>query len=178
MGEAAALQPTKAEKIAAAQSVAAEKLEALGVSQADIVHEATFVDPPAPHPPETADLKPEPDKFAVLKHFGDLKKEFITAGAEARYYGVLKNFGFAKSNEIKDAQVARKVYAQLKADLIALRLEMADREETQKIYASLVVRHGAERIDGLIGVHGYADWEEVPVSKRDEVLEAVQRELV
>ncbi len=145
------------------------------IPPADPVGELYITDadvPPVIEPP----AKPAPDKFGMLKHFGDIKKEFIALGAEARYRAVLKEYGAEKSNQLKPDD-ARPAYKALSKALQALRLEKADREETQKIYAALVVMHSAERIDGLIGVLSGGDFEDCPVSERDALLDKVKAQL-
>jgi len=159
-------EPTRAEKVQAAKDVGAAKLATM---QGE-VHQAQFVEQP-----EMAEA-PAKISFKALESFKDIKTELKKLGAEARYYGVLKTFGAAKSNQLT-MDNARSAYAALAAELKAIRLAAADREETDKLYASLVVTHGAEAVDALIGREGHAEWAEVPVSERDELLGKMRGEL-
>lgn len=114
--------------------------------------------------------------FKALESFKDIKTELKKLGAEARYYGVLKTFGADKSNQLNEVN-ARDAYKALAGELKAIRLAAADREETDKLYASLVVTHGAEAVDALIGREGHAEWAEVPVAERDTLLAKIPGEL-
>jgi phage recombination protein Bet len=171
MGQAENEEPTRAEKVQAAQDVAAEKLKQLTAPK---VHDAEFVDEP-PAPPQ--DEKPDPGKFEILKHFKAIKSEFTKLGAESRYYGVLKANGFAKSNEIKGADEGRKVYACLAAELKSVRLDIADREETQKLFDALVTKHGQDAVFAALGREGSASWDEVPVKDRDAMIAKLREAL-
>jgi hypothetical protein len=150
----------------AQQNVAAAKLATM---QGE-VHQAEFVDQP-----EMAEA-PAKISFKALESFKDIKTELKKLGAEARYYGILKTFGAEKSNQLNDVN-ARDAYKALAAELKAIRLAAADREETDKLYASLVVTHGAEAVDALIGREGHAEWAEVPVAERDELLGKLREHL-
>ena len=152
-------EPTRAEKVQAAKEVGAAKL----AEMTNEVHQAQFVEQP-----EMAEA-PAKISFKALESFKDIKTELKKLGAEARYYGILKTFGAEKSNQLNEVN-ARDAYKALAAELKAIRLAVADREETDKLYASLVVTHGAEAVDSLIGREGHAEWAEVPVSERDELL--------
>lgn len=156
-------EPTRAEKVQAAKEVGAAKLAAMQ-GEVHPVHDAQFVD-------EQPQMEAPPAKisFKALESFKDIKTELKKLGAEARYYGILKTFGAEKSNQLNDVN-ARDAYKALAAELKAIRLAVADREETDKLYASLVVTHGAEAVDALIGREGHAEWAEVPVVERDELL--------
>jgi len=127
------------------------------------VHQAQFVEQP-----EMAEA-PAKISFKALESFKDIKTELKKLGAEARYYGILKTFGAEKSNQLNEVN-ARDAYKALAAELKGIRLAATDREETNKLYASLVVTHGAEAVDALIGREGHAEWADVPVSERDELL--------
>ena len=159
-------EPTRAEKVQAAKQVGAAKLATM---QGE-VHQAEFVEQP-----EMAEA-PAKISFKALESFKDIKAELKKMGAEARYYGVLKTFGAEKSNQLNDIN-ARDAYKALAAELKAIRLQVADREETDKLYASLVVTHGADAVDALIGREGHSEWAEVPVTDRDELLAKIRGEL-
>lgn len=159
-------EPTRSEKVQAAKEVGAAKLATM---QGE-VHQAEFVEQP-----EMAEA-PAKISFKALESFKDIKTELKKMGAEARYYGILKTFGAEKSNQLNDIN-ARDAYKALAAELKAIRLQVADREETDKLYASLVVTHGAEAVDSLIGREGHAEWAEVPVTERDELLGKIRAEL-
>ena len=154
----------------AQQDVATAKLAAMK-GEAPPVHVAEFVD-------EQPQMKALPAKisFKALESFKDIKAELKKLGAEARYYGVLKTFDAEKSNQLNETN-ARRAYIALAAELKAIRLAVTDREETDKVYASLVVTHGSEAVDALIGREGHAEWAEVPVSERDELLGKMRGEL-
>ena len=132
-------EPTRAEKVQAAKEVGAAKLATM---QGE-VHQAEFVE----HP-EMAEA-PAKISFKALESFKDIKAELKKLGAEARYYGILKTFGAEKSNQLNEIN-ARDAYKALAAELKAIRLQVADREETDKLYASLVVTHGAEAVDAAV----------------------------
>ena len=159
-------EPTRAEKVQAAKEVGAAKLATM---QGE-VHQAEFVEQP-----EMAEA-PAKISFKALESFKDIKAEFKKLGAEARYYGTLKTFGAEKSNQLNEIN-ARDAYKALAAELKAIRLQIADREETDKLYASLVVTHGADAVDALIGREGHSEWAEVPVTDRDELLAKIRGEL-
>jgi phage recombination protein Bet len=154
----------------AQQDVAAAKLAKMQ-GEVHPVHDAQFVD-------EQPQMEAPPAKisFKALESFKDIKTELKKLGAEARYYGILKTFGAEKSNQLNDVN-ARDAYKALAAELKAIRLAAADREETDKLYASLLVTHGAEAVDALIGREGHAEWAEVPVSDRDELLGKLREHL-
>ena len=154
----------------AQQDVAAAKLAKMK-GEAPPVHDAEFVD-------EQPQMEAPPAKisFKALESFKDIKTELKKLGAEARYYGILKTFGAEKSNQLNEVN-ARDAYKALAGELKAIRLAAADREETDKLYASLVVTHGAEAVDALIGREGHAEWADVPVSERDELLGKLREHL-
>lgn len=127
-------------------------------------------------PPQMMESDNAKISFKALESFKDIKTELKKMGAEARYYGVLKTFGAEKSNQLNEAN-ARDAYKALAAELKALRLQVADREETDKLYASLVVTHGAEPVDALIGREGHSEWADVPVKDRDELIARLRGEL-
>ena len=158
-------EPTRAEKVQAAKEVGAAKLATM---QGE-VHQAEFVEQP-----EMAEA-PAKISFKALESFKDIKTELKKMGAEARYYGVLKTFGVEKSNQLNEIN-ARDAYKALAAELKAIRLQIADREETNKLYASLVDVHKGE-VDRLVGVFGYESWDAVPISERDELLTKIRGEL-
>lgn len=151
----------------AQQDVAAAKIAAMTGQ----VHQAEFVEPQPEMEPPAAKIS-----FKALESFKDIKAEFKAIGAEARYYATLETFGVKKSNQLTEA-TARDAYRALAAALKELRLQIADREETDKLYASLVVTHGAAEVDRLIGVFGHESWDAVPVSDRDELLTRLKGEL-
>ena len=159
-------EPTRSEKVQAAKEVGAAKLAAMTGE----FHQAEFVDQP--------EMEPTPSKisFKALESFKDIKTELKKLGAEARYYGVLKTFGAEKSNQLTEGN-ARQAYKALAAELQAIRLATADREETDKLYASLVVTHGADAVDAMIGREGHSEWADVPVAERDELLAKIRGEL-
>ena len=159
-------EPTRAEKVQAAKEVGAAKLATM---QGE-VHQSEFVEQP-----EMAEV-PAKISFKALESFKDIKTELRKLGAEARYYGILKTFGAEKSNQLNDIN-ARDAYKALAAELKAIRLQVADREETDKLYASLVVTHGADAVDALIGREGHSEWADVPVTDRDELLAKIRGEL-
>tara|TARA_R110000822_G_scaffold76620_9_gene184235 strand:+ start:3354 stop:4325 length:972 start_codon:yes stop_codon:yes gene_type:complete len=159
-------EPTRAEKVQAAKEVGAAKLAAMTGE----VHQAEFVEQP-----EMAEA-PAKISFKALESFKDIKDELKKLGAEARYYGILKTFGAEKSNQLNEIN-ARPAYMALAAELKAIRLIVVDREETDKLYASLVVTHGADAVDALIGREGHAEWAEVPIAERDELLGKIRGEL-
>ena len=159
-------EPTRAEKVQAAKDVGAAKLATM---QGE-VHQAQFVEQP-----EMAEA-PAKISFKALESFKDIKAELKKLGAEARYYGILKTFGAEKSNQLNEIN-ARDAYKALAAELKAIRLAAADREETDKMYASLVVTHGAEAVDALIGREGHSEWADVPLSERDELLGKLREHL-
>jgi phage recombination protein Bet len=163
-------EPTRAEKVQAAKDVGAAKLATMQ-GEVHPVHDAQFVD-------EQPQMEAPPAKisFKALESFKDIKTELKKLGAEARYYGILKTFGAEKSNQLNEVN-ARDAYKALAVELKAIRLAAADREETDKLYASLVVTHGAEAVDALIGREGHAEWAEVPVSDRDELLGKLREHL-
>lgn len=163
-------EPTRAEKVQAAKDVGAEKLAKMK-GEAPPVHEAQFVDEPPPN-----EAPAEKISFKALESFKDIKAQFKNLGGEARYYGVLKTFGAAKSNQLT-MDNARTAYAALAAELKGIKLAAADREETDKLYASLVVTHGAEAVDALIGREGHSEWADVPLSDRDELLGKLREHL-
>lgn len=150
----------------AQQDVAAAKLAKM---QGE-VHQAQFVEQP-----EMAEA-PAKISFKALESFKDIKTELKKLGAEARYYGILKTFGAEKSNQLNEVN-ARDAYKALAAELKAIRLAAADREETDKLYASLVVTHGAEAVDALIGREGHSEWAEVASYERDELLGKLREHL-
>jgi len=113
--------------------------------------------------------------FKALESFKDIKTELKKLGAEARYYGILKTFGAEKSNQLTEDN-ARDAYKALAAELKAIRLAAADREETDKLYASLVDVHKGE-VDRLVGVFGHESWDAVPVADRDLLLGKIRAEL-
>ncbi len=152
-----------------AQDEVAQKKLAAMKGEPPPVHEAEFTDEPPPPPASKL-------AFDVLKAFRDIKNEFKKLGGEARYYGVLRTFGAEKSNQLTEDN-ARPAYKALAAELQAIRLELADREETDKAYAALVVQHGADEVDRLIGVLGQESWEATPVADRDGLLERLRAEL-
>ena len=158
-------EPTRSEKVQAAKEVGAAKLAAMTGE----VHQAEFVEQP-----EMAEA-PAKISFKALESFKDIKTELKKMGAEARYYGVLKTFGAEKSNQLNEIN-ARDAYKALAAELKAIRLIVADREETDKLYASLVDVHKGE-VDRLVGVFGYESWADVPVAERDELLGKIRGEL-
>lgn len=165
-------EPTRAEKVEAAQNVAAEKLARMK-GEPPPVHDAQFVDEPPMLEAPAAPPMPKAD----LKHFKDIKAQFQALGAEQRYYSVLKQYGVEKSNQFNDIETAREAYKALGKALQAVRLEVADREETDKAYAALVAKHGSE-VDRLIGVMGYESWDAVPLAARDGLLAMLRKELV
>lgn len=152
-------EPTRAEKVQAAKDVGAAKLATM---QGE-VHQAQFVEQP-----EMAEA-PEKISFKALESFKEIKTELKKLGAEARYYGTLKKFGAEKSNQLTEDN-ARDAYKALAGELKAIRLSVSDREETDKLYASLVVTHGAEAVDALIGREGHSEWADVASYERDELL--------
>ena len=152
-------EPTRAEKVQAAKEVGAAKLATM---QGE-VHQAQFVEQP--------EMAEAPAKIS----FKAIKAEFKKLGAEARYYGILKTFGAEKSNQLNEIN-ARDAYKALAAELQAIRLIVADREETDKLYASLVDVHKGE-VDRLVGVFSYESWADVPVAERDELLTKIRGEL-
>jgi len=156
-------EPTRAEKVQAAKEVGAEKLAKMK-GEAPSVHVAEFVD-------EQPQMEAPPAKisFKALESFKDIKTELKKLGGEARYYGVLKSFGVDKSNQLNEVN-ARDAYKALAAELKAIRLAAADLEETDKLYASLVVTHGAAAVDALIGREGHSEWADVASYERDELL--------
>jgi phage recombination protein Bet len=154
----------------AQQDVAAAKLAAMK-GETPAVHDAQFVDEPPPN-----EAPPAKISFKALESFKEIKAELKKLGAEARYYGVLKTFGAEKSNQLNEAN-ARDAYRALGAELKAIRLAVADREETDNLYASLVVTHGAESVDSLIGREGHSEWADVPLSERDELLGKLREHL-
>lgn len=154
----------------AQQDVAAAKLAKMK-GEAPPVHDAQFVDEPPPN-----EAPAEKISFKALESFKDIKAQFKNLGGEARYYGVLKTFGAAKSNQLT-MDNARTAYAALAAELKGIKLAAADREETDKLYASLVVTHGAEAVDALIGREGHSEWADVPLSDRDELLGKLREHL-
>lgn len=154
----------------AQKAVATEKLAKLK-GEPPPVHDAEFVEPQ----PEMAE-PPAKISFKALESFKDIKTELKKLGAEARYYGVLKTFGVEKSNQLNEAN-ARDAYKALAVELKALRLQVADREETDKAYASLVVTYGAEPVDALIGRQGHSEWADVPMAERDALLAKIKGEL-
>ena len=154
----------------AQKAVATEKLAKLK-GEPPPVHDAEFVEPQ----PEMAE-PPAKISFKALESFKDIKTELKKLGAEARYYGVLRTFGVEKSNQLNEAN-ARDAYKALAAELKALRLQVADREETDKLYASLVVTHGADPVDALIGREGHSEWADVPMAERDALLAKIKGEL-
>jgi hypothetical protein len=158
-------EPTRAEKVQAAKEVGAAKLAAMTGE----VHQAEFVEQP--------DMAEAPAKisFKALESFKDIKTELKKMGGEARYYGILKTFGAEKSNQLNDIN-ARDAYKALAAELKAIRLAAADREETDKLYASLVDVHKGE-VDRLVGVFGHESWDAVPVAERDFLLGKIRAEL-
>ena len=158
-------EPTRAEKVQAAKDVGAAKLATM---QGE-VHQAQFVEQP-----EMAEA-PAKISFKALESFKDIKTELKKLGAEARYYGVLKSFGVDKSNQLNEVN-ARDAYKALAAELKAIRLAAADREETDKLYASLVDVHKGE-VDRLVGVFGHESWDAVPVAERDFLLGKIRAEL-
>ena len=158
-------EPTRAEKVQAAKEVGAAKLAAMTGE----VYQAEFVEQP-----EMAEA-PAKISFKALESFKDIKAELKKLGAEARYYGILKTFGAEKSNQLNEIN-ARDAYKTLAAELKAIRLIVADREETDKLYASLVDVHKGE-VDRLVGVFSYESWAEVPVAERDELLGKIRGEL-
>jgi len=151
----------------AQQEVAKSKLAAMTGE----VHQAEFVDPV----PEMVDA-PAKISFKALESFKDIKAELKKLGAEARYYGVLKTFGVEKSNQLNENN-ARDAYKALAVILKELKLQVADREETDRIYASLVVTYGAADVDQLIGNSGFGEWAEVPLSGRDTLLANIKESL-
>jgi hypothetical protein len=158
-------EPTRAEKVQAAKEVGAAKLAAMTGE----VYQAEFVEQP-----EMAEA-PAKISFKALESFKDIKAELKKLGAEARYYGILKTFGAEKSNQLNEIN-ARDAYKTLAAELKAIRLIVADREETDKLYASLVDVHKGE-VDRLVGVFGHESWDAVPISERDELLGKIRGEL-
>ena len=138
--------------------------------EAPPVHDAQFVDKPSPN-----EAPAEKISFKALESFKDIKAEFKKLGGEARYYGVLKTFGAAKSNQLT-MDNARTAYAALAAELKGIKLAAADREETDKLYASLVDVHKGE-VDRLVGVFGHESWDAVPVAERDFLLGKIRAEL-
>ena len=114
--------------------------------------------------------------FADLPKFKDMRNSLAKLGAEARYYGVLKSFGAEKADKLT-AENQAKAYKALGDELQAIRLAASDREETDKLYASLVVTHGSDAVDALIGREGHAEWAEVPVAERDELLGKIRGQL-
>lgn len=159
-------EPTRSEKVQAAKEVGAAKLATM---QGE-VNQAQFVEQP-----EMAEA-PAKISFKALESFKDIKAELKKLGAEARYYGILKTFGAEKSNQLNEIN-ARDAYKTLAAELKAIRLIVADREETDKLYASLVMTHGADAVDALIGREGHSEWAEVPIAERDELLGKIRGEL-
>jgi len=153
----------------AQQDVAAAKLAKMK-GEAPPVHDAEFVD-------EQPQMEAPPAKisFKALESFKDIKTELKKLGAEARYYGILKTFGAEKSNQLNEVN-ARDAYKALAAELKAIRLAAADREETDKLYASLVDVHKGE-VDRLVGVFGHESWDAVPVADRDSLLGKIRAEL-
>lgn len=151
----------------AQQDVATAKLAAMKGEPP--VHEAQFVDQPEMEPPAAK------ISFKALESFKDIKKELAGIGAEARYYATLQAFGVEKSNQLNEIN-ARDAYKALAAVLKEIRLQVADREETDKLYASLVGTHGAAEVDRLVGVFGHESWEVVPVAERDELLAKLRKE--
>ena len=159
-------EPTRAEKVQAAKEVGAAKLATM---QGE-VYQAQFVEQP-----EMAEA-PAKISFKALEWFKDVKTELKKLGAEARYYGILKTFGAEKSNQLNEIN-ARDAYKTLAAELKAIRLIVADREETDKLYSSLVMTHGADAVDALIGREGHSEWAEVPIAERDELLGKIRGQL-
>jgi len=113
--------------------------------------------------------------FADLPKFKDMRNSLAKLGGEARYYGVLKSFGAEKADKLTSDNQA-KAYKALGDELQAVRLSVSDREETDKLYASLVDVHKGE-VDRLVGVFGHESWDAVPVSERDELLGKIRGEL-
>ena len=162
-------EPTRAEKVQAAKDVGAAKLAKMK-GEAPPVHDAQFVDEPPPN-----EASAEKISFKALESFKDIKAQFKKLGGEARYYGILKTFGAEKSNQLNEVN-ARDAYKALAAELKAIRLAAADREETDKLYASLVDVHKGE-VDRLVGVFGHESWDAVPVAERDFLLGKIRAEL-
>jgi phage recombination protein Bet len=162
-------EPTRAEKVQAAKDVGAAKLATMQ-GEVHPVHDAQFVD-------EQPQMEAPPAKisFKALESFKDIKTELKKLGAEARYYGILKTFGAEKSNQLNEIN-ARDAYKALAVELKAIRLSVSDREETDKLYASLVDVHKGE-VDRLVGVFGHESWDAVPISERDELLGKIRGEL-
>ena len=153
----------------AQKGVAAAKLAAMK-SEPPVI-DAEYADVDEPSQIEA----PAKISFKALESFKDIKTELKKLGAEARYYGILKTFGVDKSNQLNEIN-ARDAYKALAAELKAIRLIVADREETDKLYASLVDIHKGE-VDRLVGVFGYESWADVPVAERDELLGKIRGEL-
>lgn len=128
-------------------------------------------------PPEMEPQRQAGNKisFADLPKFKDMRNSLAKLGGEARYYGVLKSFGAEKADKLTSDNQA-KAYKALGDELQAVRLSVSDREETDKLYASLVDVHKGE-VDRLVGVFGHESWDAVPVSERDELLGKIRGEL-
>ena len=114
--------------------------------------------------------------FSDLPKFKDMRNSLAKLGGEARYYGVLKSFGAEKADKLTSDNQA-KAYKALGDELQAIRLIVADREETDKLYASLVMTHGADAVGALIGREGHSEWADVPVTDRDELIARLRGEL-
>ncbi len=151
----------------AAQEVAAKKLARrqepeLGITEADMYR------------PE---MEPQSSiSFSALAKFKDIKKALDKLGAEARYYAVLKQFGAEKANGLTDRNEAA-AFKALGDALQATKLELADREETDKLYASLVVNYGEDAVIGALGREGFEQWVDVPAKQRDDVFAAIREAL-
>jgi len=161
-------QPTREDKIQAAQEVAAAKLATLKGDVIDIEAE-----PPLPPPPPTADESaPEPDKFKMLEAFADLKKEFQKFGAEPAYYEVLLAHGFAKSNLIKPLSKGKSIYREMSKRLIEIKAAAEPQDEQ---FAALVTMFGEARvIDCIAREFGVSMWDEIPARNRDKAFARVK----
>ena len=144
MGQAE--EPTRAEKVEAAQTVAQKRIAELKGNEPpiDVVPDTvTYNIPPSPAPPTfeatdadvpkalgvTSPEEPQPSwKFKMLKGFRELKKEL----GEETYYKVLGAHGFEKSNEITSQKTGREIYLEMANILNRKRLgEQSDAAEPE-----------------------------------------------
>jgi hypothetical protein len=122
------------------------------VSPATVVELAESLNMDPEEPPKATKKKVGNISFDALKHISEMKKALNveTGGTDDLYYSVLQQAGYAKSNEIADADEGRKVYKMLKAALLSIRTNKANREEME----ALAQQMGPEKFWAFAGSEG------------------------
>jgi phage host-nuclease inhibitor protein Gam len=146
---------TRAEKIADAQAVAAEKIAAFKAEPLTIEAVPVKDEPQGQEPPKADWIAP------MMKAFEEMKESL----GEAGYRSIMTAAGFANKNELMKAgkTKAAGVYKAMKARLTY-----------RQSFAAFVGKHGATAVVEAIGRHGYEDFDAIPSAELDTVYNAVE----